>query len=463
MGSKGSSAPDYAQAAVAQGEASKEVTRDQTYANRPTQNTPWGQTSWENNSVIDPSTGQAVTSWTQNTTLDPQAQAALQDQMDIQAGRSDTALGLINRASEEFQTPMDWNGLPEVAGAPQVPNFYGQNLAQMGSLPNPNAQTPALPEGARQYNELAEYGQNNQQALGDENMSLDYSGLQGLDAGGSNQDSFAQTQYDRNASLQDPLMERQLTQLDTQLRNQGLSPGTPAYDNAINDMRNQQGERRGRMSQDAVLAGANQQQQQFQREMQARQQGQGEVNMQGNFANQAQAQQFGQQQQTYNQQNALRGQQLGEYNQLQQQQSGAADAQFNREMQLSGYQDQQRQQQVQEQLAMGGQGFNEQMQAANYQSQLRQQAISEEAQRRGMSLNEMNAMLSGQQVGMPNMPSFSNAQRAEGAQYLNAANMQGQAQQAAQANSPWNAVGTIAGGLAGGGFGTAAGKKLFGG
>jgi DNA-binding transcriptional MerR regulator len=67
------------------------------------------------------------------------------------------------------------------------------------------------------------------------------------------------------------------------------------------------------------------------------------------------------------------------------------------------------------------------MQSANYQNQRRQQQISEEMQKRGFSLNEINAILTGQQVGMPNMPSFNTAQRSEGVQSLTAAGMQNQA------------------------------------
>ena len=46
------------------------------------------------------------------------------------------------------------------------------------------------------------------------------------------------------------------------------------------------------------------------------------------------------------------------------------------------------------------------MQAANYANALRQQQIGEAMGRRGQSLNEINALLSGQQVGMPQMPTF---------------------------------------------------------
>lgn len=66
-------------------------------------------------------------------------------------------------------------------------------------------------------------------------------------------------------------------------------------------------------------------------------------------------------------------------------------------------------------------GLNQQ--AAAFQNQLRQQAIAEQMQRRGMSLNEMNALLSGQQVGMPQMPSFVSAQRSETPNILGATQM----------------------------------------
>lgn len=66
-------------------------------------------------------------------------------------------------------------------------------------------------------------------------------------------------------------------------------------------------------------------------------------------------------------------------------------------------------------------GMNQQL--ANQQNQLRQQAIAEQMQRRGMSLNEMNALLSGQQVNMPQMPNFVQAQRSETPNILGATQM----------------------------------------
>jgi len=52
----------------------------------------------------------------------------------------------------------------------------------------------------------------------------------------------------------------------------------------------------------------------------------------------------------------------------------------------------------------------------------RNRQLAEQMQQRGFSLNEINAIMSGQQVGMPDMPSYSQAGRAEGVDYTGAAN-----------------------------------------
>jgi hypothetical protein len=77
--------------------------------------------------------------------------------------------------------------------------------------------------------------------------------------------------------------------------------------------------------------------------------------------------------------------------------------------------------QAQNQAAAQQFGLNQQF--ADSRNRLRQQAIAEQMQRRGMSLNEMNALLSGQQVNMPNMPSFAAAQRSETPNILGATQM----------------------------------------
>ena len=67
--------------------------------------------------------------------------------------------------------------------------------------------------------------------------------------------------------------------------------------------------------------------------------------------------------------------------------------------------------------AREGQRFDQGMRGANFQNQNRQAATAEQMAQRNMSLNEMNALLSGQQIGMPDMPDFNTSQSAGGTNY----------------------------------------------
>ncbi len=119
MGGK-SDSPDYQGAAIAQGEANREVVRDQTFANRPDQYTPWGATTWNPYQTVDPATGEATTAWEQTQSLSPQLQEILNKQIAIQGGRSDIAGTLTGRLGAEFGTPMDWRGLSPMGGVPSA-------------------------------------------------------------------------------------------------------------------------------------------------------------------------------------------------------------------------------------------------------------------------------------------------------------------------------------------------------
>ena len=364
MGSKKSPpAPDYSGAARETAEGSKDVTQWQTFANRPNMETPWGSSSWDVSSQIDPTTGKRVPNWTQTIGLSPEQQKAFDAQQAIQGGRSEIAQGLLGKAGTEMDTPSDfWQTLPEGGQVPGVPG-YGQDLP-----------------GGPQVQDRLDSAYNPE---------------------------FAETQFDRQMSLLGPRMEQQREALDIRLRNQGLRPGTQAYDRAMKDQRDQQGEQTSRMSQDAMRLGADEQQREFGRDL------------------------------------AGGGQRF--------QQEGQA-----------------REQAGQEQLAFGQQEFGQELQQSQYQQQLRQNAIAEQLQREGWSLNKINAMLSGQQVGMPSMPSFVPANASQGANMLGAAQSQGQfdqnaaAQQAAQSSALWGSLGTIGGGMMGGPMGAAIGGSLFG-
>jgi hypothetical protein len=155
-----------------------------------------------------------------------------------------------------------------------------------------------------------------------------------------------------------PVQDYQNRQLQTQLSNQGFKLGSEGYKRGLAEL----GERQAAERYNAYDTAGNEAQRMYGAQMGARQQGISEAMSQGNFNNQALGQAQNLDINAMNAMNAAQGQQFA---------------------------------------------LNQSY--ANQQNTLRQQAIAEQAQRRGMSLNEMNALMSGQQVNMPNMPQFNQA------------------------------------------------------
>ena len=311
----------------------------QNYANRPTQNTPFGRVSWQTQSVIDPATGKPVTSWTQNTELAPQLQQALDSQMSLQQGRSDLAQGFMGRVADSYARPFDWGGLPGRV----MPNAPGQ-----------------LQSDVANYSQGLQTGLNTQ-------------GLQNIptyDMGARNQIAD-----DLMARMQ-PTHDRQMQGLQSQLSNQGFQVGSEAYNRAMSDLMGAQSRERF----NALDQAGNEAMRMYQTGLGARQQGFNEALQGGQFANSA----------------------LG--------QAGNMDIARMQAMNNAT-----------------GQAFNFGSQYADQMARQRQQAIAEQQLQRAMPLNEMNALLTGQQVGMPQMPSFTNSGISQTPQLFNAANMQYQA------------------------------------
>jgi hypothetical protein len=290
--------PDFTAAAEAQAESSQQNTMTQNYANRPTQVTPFGTTTWDTEAVRDPSTGQRVTAWTQNTALAPDAQRALDAQMQLQAGRSEIGAGMLGRMQREYGPTVDFDDFARMGGRVRGGQFEGE--------------------------------------LGDSGAFMGQAG----DALMSQFNERMQPQFQQDQAHQDAV-----------LRARGLKPGDEAYDRELEKMRQQQGD-------------------QFNQAM-------------------YQAQQM----------------QSQEASRLQDMDQQSMDA-MNR--------------------AISAQ-FGQDMSTSQYDTQRRQQQIAEMLQQRGWSLNEANALISGQQVAMPSMPNFSQANRAETTQYSQAAGQQNQA------------------------------------
>lgn len=258
----------------------------------------------------------------------------------------------------------------------------------------------------------------------------------------------------------DPQLQRQRAQLETQLANQGLVRGGEAYNVALQE----QGQRENDLRTQAALQG-------LQLDMAARQQGLGEAQALGGFANQSALAGFGAGQQATQAQNAAIAQnaglalQSGQFaNQAQAQQfaqrlaagefgreaqlasfqtgqaaqeavnraiaqnfgqglaaqgayNAAAGQQFGQEMDIAGLynaslaQNQQAAlQQAQAQAALQSQGFNQAQAMANFQNAQRQAALQEQLALRQLPLNEVAAIMGGAQVQLPQFQSYQGAE-----------------------------------------------------
>lgn len=323
----GKSQPNFGDLAVQQGEANEQVVRGQTYANRPTQYSPFGFTQWSANPYRDPSSGEMVTRWEQTTGLTPALQDILNKQVALQGARTDLAGGLATRMGQEFGQQMDFGGLSPLSETPQ---------AQF-----------TLPEGG----------------IGDP-----YQTRQAAESAVFNQAmSRLQPQFDSRRQA-----------LEIKLRNQGIGPEDAAWQSQFQNLAQAENDARNQALWSASGAGRQEAGQMF-------------------------------------------GQQLG------------------RSQQMFG-----------QALGANQQNFQQAMQQANYANALRQQQMAEAMQQRGFSLNEINALLSGQQVGMPQMPSFVGAQAPQAAPVYQAGVDQSNFD---QMSSPWAGIGSLVGTLGGAALG----------
>lgn len=374
MGKKsGPPAPDYTGAAKQQAEASQELALQDTYANRPTINTPWGSQTWSQSTTIDPATGKPVTSWTQNINLSPEEQAALDSQQAIQQGRSQAAETLLDQATSAFQKPMNWNDLPQRPGQINAPNLTG------GALPSGQVANKAFGFGGEVTSELG--------PRGDIRTSLD-----------ATPGEWRQRAQDAVWSLQKPMFDERRADTENKLANMGLARGSEAWDREMRNL--DDAEARAQLQ--AIEAGRGEAAQLFGQNLQS-----------GEFENRAQDQDFRQMLGEAGFENSAQGQEYEQYMGGMQFENQAQQQEFQNLMALAQAGDQRAIQQLNAQIAAGS--FN----LGN-----RSGAISEEQARRGMTLNELNALLTGQQVAMPNMPTTPRATMGEAPNLLGAAQSQ---------------------------------------
>lgn len=188
----------------------------------------------------------------------------------------------------------------------------------------------------------------------------------------------------------DPQIAKNRVSTETQLINQGLRPGSEAYNNAINLLGQQENDQRTQ----AVLQGLG-------LDMSANAQGYNQALSTGQFGNLAQAQNFGQ---------GLAGQSLT--NQAQAQNFGQGVTAQNVANQAAGQNYTQNYNTIAQNNAAQQQLYAQNLQRANFENAARQQSLANEIAERQMPLNEINALRAGTQIVNPQFTPYTGANAA---------------------------------------------------
>jgi hypothetical protein len=203
----------------------------------------------------------------------------------------------------------------------------------------------------------------------------------------------------------DPQIARNRVSTETQLINQGLRPGSEAYNNAINLLGQQENDQRTQ----AVLQGLG-------LDMSANAQGYNQALSTGQFGNLAQAQNFGQGLAGQNLSNQAQAQNFGQgniqqqlYNQAQGQNFGQGITAQNVANQAAGQNYTQNYNTVAQNNAAQQQLYAQNLQRANFENAARQQSLLNDIAERQMPLNEINALRAGTQIVNPQFSPYTGA------------------------------------------------------
>lgn len=473
MGKKsGPPAPDYTAAAEKTAESQNNQLLQQTWANRANQVTPWGSSTWEAAKGIDPATGKPITNWTQTTNVSPELQHALESQMQMQTGRSDLANSLFPRAQSEFGKEMDWSGFTPWSSVPKSqqtnaitsPFGFGPRQQAIDTSrqfgPEVDQSRQQAPNVNQSLQGAPQLNTNLGQGAGQLQRGLDFGGVQGVDDAAATRQRAEDAIYQSATSRLDPQWNQRQEQLQNDLANRGISVNSEAYSRAMEDFQRGRTDAYNQAQMASITGAGAEAQRDYSMDLGLRQQQVGELGQQGQFANTAQQQawqqglmggqasneamqsQFGMGQQARQQQLAAQQAAFGMGSQAREQQLAAQQAAFGfgaqgRAQQLAAqnaaYQQSlsgaqfglgQQQQAFGQRQAANQQNFGQNLQQAQFANQMRQNQIAEAMQQRGFSLNEINALISGQQVGMPTFQGYNQAGLGQGVDYSGAANSQ---------------------------------------
>lgn len=443
-------APDPVATAQAQGQMNRETAVANANLNRINQYTPQGSLVF--NQIGTNADG--TPKYESRQEYSPEQQKLYEQQMAVSGALSGLASDNISRVAEAQSKPFTYDGMIPLqtginagqiqtgynAGGP-IRNSYdagGQIQQQVGNAGNINTNYASGGDIQRQVGNAGNI-QTGYGSGGDIQRGLDFSGasaLPGINDFGAEAQRVQDAVYQQATSRLDPQWQQQERQLASQLAAKGVSENSEAYRRAMDQMSRQRTDAYNQANFSGIQAGGQEQSRLFGLALAGRQQGVGETQAQGAFANTAQAQAEAQAAARAGFANQAQGQQYGQNlqnaqfantAQAQAEAQAAARAgfgneaqqqQFNQNIQGGAFANQAQAQQNQQNadaasfsnsaaqqeaarnaaLAAFGnqaqqQGFAQSAAQGQFGNQARQQQIQEAAYLRNMPLNDIAALL----------------------------------------------------------------------
>jgi hypothetical protein len=229
-----------------------------------------------------------------------------------------------------------------------------------------------------------------------------------------------------------PQIQQEQAALTQQLANQGITPGSEAYNNAMRT----QGQQANDLYTQAALQGIN-------LDTAANQQGYGQALSSAGLYNQGLGQDFSQGLSAQGLTNASIGQNFAQGQAAQAMQNAAIGQNFGQGQSAAGLYNQAQ-----------NQGYNQNLQGAQFGNTAAQQALAQQLQLRNQPLNEISALMSGSQIQNPQFQGYTGSNVAaapvfQGAQAGGQQAMDVYGQQMAARNANVAALGQIGGAVGG--------------
>jgi len=307
-------------------------------------------------------------------TLSPEQQKLFDQQNRISEGLGNLAEGGIDRVGNMLGTGFDSSNLP--------PMYRGfQDIARTDPRLNEVTRDIAPTQRGVQY-DIANPATGIKGAV---DSRFDQSG-----------DQVQEALYRQQTRMLDPQYQQQSSDLESRLANQGIMPGSEAYNREMDNFARQRDSAYADARDRAILAGGNEQSRLFNLGLAS-----------ADLANRANDQEFGQ--------GATRA---GFSNSANQQE-------FGQNLDRSTFNNQAVAQRFGQELQANDQTFNQALSAAQFGNQARQQALQEQLALRQLPLNEINALRTGAQVNVPQFQGYS-GQNVAAPNFMGAAQAQGQ-------------------------------------